>query len=197
VFDGFPFFHRVILLVGLTIIGVVVDFWRYGREASRYREYGFVWIAGMLGGAIGFLNDCLTSSISPDYFIVGKGLEPGNDLRLRAGVYGFEAGLSAGVIGGAVCLFARARKAGFSAQQMRRLIIALWMPASAAILLGIALPLIAGGLDPIGLSARLDSLLTANKIILFRRVWWIHTGLYLGLILGLTAMIIRERREGA
>src|SRR5271167_4903786 len=97
-------------------VAVAVDFWRHGREAARYREYGFIWIAGILGGVVGFANDCITSSISPDYFIMGKGLEPGNDLRLRAGVYGLKAGLSAGIVGGAVCLFARARNARFSAE---------------------------------------------------------------------------------
>jgi hypothetical protein len=195
VFDGFPFFYRVALLVGLTIVGVTVDFWGHGREAARYREYGFVWIAGILGGFIGFANDCVTSSISPDYFILGKGLEPGNDLRLQAGVYGFKAGLSAGLVGGAVCLFARSRKSGFSSQQMSRLMRMLWMPAATAFLFGLALPFMAGGIDPMGLAARLDSLLTVDQIIRFKRVWWIHTGMYAGLVLGLIAMISRDRRQ--
>jgi hypothetical protein len=187
----------VALLLGLMAVAVAVDFWRHGREAPRYREYGFIWITGILGGVIGFANDCATSSISPDYFILGKGLEPGNDLRFRAGVYGFKAGLSAGVVGGAVCLFARARNSRFSSEQMRRLLKALWMPTAAAVLFGLALPIIADGYDPMGLSARLASLLDADQIVRFRRVWWIHTGLYAGLVIGLAAMIIREKRDHA
>jgi len=192
VFDGFPFYYRVALLLGLMTVAVAVDFWRHGREAARYREYGFIWIAGILGGVVGFANDCITSSISPDYFIMGKGLEPGNDLRLRAGVYGLKAGLSAGIVGGAVCLFARARNARFSAEQMRGSVQALWMPVVAAVFLGATLPIIAGGFDPFALSARLDSLLNADQIIRFRKVWWIHTGLYAGLVMGLAGMIIRQ-----
>jgi hypothetical protein len=197
VFEGFPFFYRVALLIGLMAVAVAIDFWRHGREAARYREYGFIWITGILGGVVGFANDCATSSISPDYFILGKGLEPGNDLRFRAGLYGFKAGLSAGVVGGAVCLFARARNSRFSMEQMHRMLKALWMPAVAAVLFGLALPVIAGGFDPVGLSARLASLLDADQIVRFRRVWWIHTGLYAGLVIGLAAMIIRGKRDHA
>lgn len=194
-FDSFPFFYRVALLLGLMAVAVAVDFWRHGREAARYREYGFIWIAGILGGMIGFANDCATSSISPDYFILGKGLEPGDDLRLRAGVYGFKAGLSAGIVGGAICLFARARNSRFTTEKMRWSLQALWMPVVGAIFLGVALPILAGGFDPFGLSARLDSLLNADQIIRFKKVWWIHTGLYAGLVIGLAAMIVRERRD--
>ena len=190
--ERFPFWPRVALLLGLMTIAAAVDFWRRGKEAARYREYGFIWIAGILGGSVGFANDCFTSSISPDYFTLGKGLEPGNDLRWRAGLYGFKAGLSAGIIGGAVCLVTRARNIGFSMAQMHRLLRALWMPAVGAVFMGLALPLIARGFDPMGLSARLDSLLDAEQIARFRKVWWIHTGLYAGLALGLAVIIVRQ-----
>jgi hypothetical protein len=176
-------------------VAAAVDFWRRGTEAARYREYGFIWIAGILGGLVGFANDCVTSTISPDYFTLGKGLEPGNDLRWRAGIYGLQAGLSAGIIGGAVCVFVRARNSPFSKEQMRRLLLSLWMPVAAAVLFGLALPIIAGGFDPLGLSARLGDLINAQQIGQFRRVWWIHTGLYAGLILGLAAMLIRGKSE--
>jgi hypothetical protein len=190
--ERFQFWHRVALVLGLMTVAAAVDFWRRGREAARYREYGFIWMAGILGGSVGFANDCVTSSISPEYFTLGKGLEPGDDLCWRAGVYGFKAGLSAGIVGGAVCLVSRARNIGFSTAQMRWLLRALWRPVVGAILLGLALPLIVGGFDPLGLSGSLDSLLNADQIARFRRVWWIHTGLYAGLALGLTAMIARQ-----
>jgi hypothetical protein len=193
--ERFPFWYRVALLIGLMMVAAAFDFWRHGKEAARYREYGFILIAGIVGGCVGFANDFLTSSISPDYFTLGKGLETGDDLRWRAGVYGFKAGLSAGIIGGAVCLVARPRNIGFSTAQMRRLLQALWLPVVGAVLVGLVLPLLASGSDPIGLSARLDTLLNADQIAQFRRVWWIHTGLYAGLAIGLAAMIIRQRGE--
>jgi hypothetical protein len=110
-------------------------------------------------------------------------------------MYGFKAGLSAGIIGGAVCLVARRKNSGFSTEQMRRSLQALWMPAIGAVLLGVALPIIASAFDPMGLSARLDSLLNADQIFRFKKVWWIHTGLYAGMAIGLAAMIIRQRGD--
>jgi hypothetical protein len=194
-FEAFPFSYRVVLLLGLMSAVAAVDFWRRGQKATRPREYGFVWIAGILGGIIGFANDCVTSSISPDYFILAKGLEAGNDLRWRAGIYGFKAGLSAGIVGGALCLVVRARRSGFSKEQARRLLRMLWMPVAGALVLGIALPILAGGFDPIGLAAKLDSLLNAEQLVRFRKVWWIHTGLYAGLAVGLVAIMLRQRRN--
>jgi hypothetical protein len=35
-----------------------------------------------------------------------------------------------------------------------------------------------------------DSVLNAEQIARFRRVWWIHTGLYAGLAAGLAAIIL-------
>jgi hypothetical protein len=37
----------------------------------------------------------------------------------------------------------------------------------------------------------------AEQIARFRRVWWIHTGLYAGLVAGLAAMIIGAARQTA
>jgi hypothetical protein len=194
-FERFPFGYRVALLLGLMTVAAAIDFWRRGKEAARYREYGFIWIAGILGGLVGFANDGVTSSISPDYFTLGKGLESGADFRLRAEMYGFKAGLSAGIIGGAICLVTRPKNSGFSTAQMRRLLQTLWMPIVGAVLLGLALPIIAGGFDPMGISPGLDSLLNADQIVRFRKVWWIHTGLYAGLAIGLAAMMIRQRAD--
>jgi hypothetical protein len=194
-FERIPFSYRVVLLLALMTVGAAVDYWRRGREAERYREYGFIWIAGILGGLAGLANDCVTSSISPDYFTLGKGLEAGDGLQWRAGQYGFEAGLSAGIIGGAVCMFVRARNPRFSTEQMCRWLRALWMPLAGAALLGVVLPFFVGGLDPLGLSARLGTLLSAEQIGRFKRVWWTHTGLYAGLIIGLVAMIVRRKSE--
>jgi hypothetical protein len=193
--ERFPFSYRVALLLGLMTVAAAFDYWRRGRQAQRYREYGFIWIAGILGGLAGFAIDCVTCSISPDYFTLGKGLEAGSGLRWRAGVYGCEAGLSAGIIGGAVCMVVRASKARFSTEQMRRWLRALWMPVAGAVLLGLLLPFVAGGLDPLGLSSRLGSLLSIDQIGRFKRVWWIHMGLYAGLIIGLAAMIWRRKGD--
>jgi hypothetical protein len=189
------FSYRVALLLGLMLVASLVDLFRNGARAVKFREYGFVIIAGALGAIVGFVNDLITSSISPDYFILGKGLEEGPDLRLQAGLFGMRVGFSAGVIGGAVCLYASRRKSAYPPAKFSRLLRLLWMPVAGAILFGIALPLALSKFDPARFSSQLDSMLIAGKIDRFLQVWWIHVGLYTGMVIGLTAMILRAVKE--
>jgi hypothetical protein len=186
-----PFLYRLWLLLGLMAAVGGFDYWRNRAQAAKPREYGFLLIAGLLGALLGWANDLITSSISPEYFTMGKGLAEGNDLRWRAGLFGLKEGFSAGIVGGAICLFACARKSPFSPAQARRLIVGLWMPLLGAVLTGLALPRIAGHFDPLGFSASLNSLLDAGQLARFRHVWWTHTGLYAGTLVGLAAMILR------
>ncbi len=189
------FANRLILLLGLMAVVSIVDFKRHGRSASKHREYGFILIAGFIGGLAGLGNDMITSAISPEYFVFGKGLEPGEDLRWRAGIFGVKEGLSAGIIGGAICLFATAQERGFSMQRMRCLLGKLWMPLAGAASFAVTLPLIAGKFDPIHLSDELNSFLGTGQIARFLQVWWIHCGLYSGLVAGLVVMIEQARRQ--
>jgi hypothetical protein len=141
------------------------------------------------------VNDLITSLLSPEYFTLGKGLEEGPDLRLQAGLLGLQVGFSAGVIGGAICLYASRRKSAHPPGKCSRLLRMLWMPITGAILCGIALPLGFSKFDPARFSAQLDTLLDAGKISRFRQVWWTHLGLYAGMVIGLTAMLLRAAKE--
>ncbi len=58
--ERFPFSYRVALLLGLMMVAAAVDYWRRRQQATRYREYGFICIAGILGGLFGFANDGLS-----------------------------------------------------------------------------------------------------------------------------------------
>jgi hypothetical protein len=71
----------------------------------------------------------------------------------------------------------------------------LWMPVAGAILCGVALPLAFSQFDPAKFSVQLGTLLDAEGISRFRRVWWIHLGLYAGMIVGLVAMLLRIAKE--
>jgi hypothetical protein len=163
---------------------------RKGRQAARYQEYGFILLCGVLGAALGAANDALTSSLSPEYFILGKDL-PGEHPRLEAVNLGLSAGFSAGIIGGALSLFALGRKR----PPFKRLLPMLAIPALSAMSLGGAFFLIAPDADPTRLTDQLRELLTPEQIRRFRLVWWIHTGLYAGFVLGLAAMIALARRR--
>ena len=140
--NHFPFSYRIVLLLGLMILVALVDFYRKGREATKFREYGFVIIAGTIEAAVGLVNDLITSSISPDYFILGKGLEDGPNLRIQAGLFGLQVGFSGGVIAGAVCLYASRRKSAYPPLKFSHLLRMLWMPVTGAIFCGIAVPFV-------------------------------------------------------
>jgi hypothetical protein len=193
--DYFHFSYRVALLLGLMLVVSLVDYYRNGSRAVKFREYGFVIIAGVVGAMVGFVNDLITSSISPDYFILGKGMEESPDLQIQAGLFGLQVGFSAGVIGGAVCLYASRRKSAHPPAEFSCLFRLLWMPVAGAIFGGIALPLGFSKFDPARFSAQLDTLLSAERISRFRQVWWTHIGLYTGMVIGLTAMILRAAKE--
>ena len=189
------FSYRVALLVGLMLVVSLVDFYRNGARAMKFREYGFVIIAGTLGAIVGFVNDLITSSISPEYFILGKGLDESPDLRMQAGLFGLRVGFSAGVIGGAVCLYASRRKSAYPPAKFARLFQLLWMPVAGAILCGVAMPLAFSKFDPARFSSQLPGLLNAGGIARFLQVWWIHVGLYTGMVIGLAVMIVRAVKE--
>jgi hypothetical protein len=189
------FVHRVVLLVGMMLIVALGDYSRNGRQGVKMREYGFILLAGVAGSLFGFFNDLITSSISPDYFILGKGLEAGPGLRMGAGLYGLQTGFSAGVIGGAIGLFATRRKTARPPLPVLRLLQLLWLPVAAAVVGGILLPLAFSKFDPARFAAQLEPMLNAERIGRFREVWWIHVGLYTGLAAGLTAMIVRGTKE--
>jgi len=173
----------------------LVDFYRNGARAAKFREYGFLLITGAVGAGFGFANDWITSSVSPEYFTLGKGLEESPDLRIQAGLFGLRVGFSAGVIGGAVCLYASRRKSAYPPLQFSRLFAMLWMPVTGAILCGMAAPLGFSKWDPARFSSQLDTVLEAGRISRFRQVWWTHVGLYAGMVLGLAAMLVRAARE--
>ena len=193
--DYFHFSYRVALLLGLMLVVSLVDFYRKGAQAAKFREYGFILITGAVGATVGFGNDLITSTISPEYFTLGKGLEESPDLRIQAGLLGLRVGFSAGVIGGAVCLYASRRKSAYPPVQFSQLFRMLWMPVAGAILCGIALPLGFSKFDPARFSAQLDSALDAGRIRCFRQVWWTHIGLYAGMVVGLTAMLLLAAKE--
>jgi hypothetical protein len=202
----FPFSHRAALLAALMVIAALVDLWRHGRNSTRYKEYSFIWLAGFIGCIIGAANDFITCSISPEYFTLGKGLPDGEGFRLRAVVFGLKEGLSAGVIGGAVCVYAARRKSKFAPLGFGKLPGLLWMPVLGAVAAAFLLPPAAGHSDPAGLRPRYEDSALSGQLVrgvavgqfdLFLEVWWIHTGLYSGLLAGLLclAVVVQRRRK--
>ena len=184
-----PYSYRVVALLAAMAVMAGVDRYRKGAQAVRHLEYGYILCCGIVAGALGAANDYFTSNLSPEYFILGKGLESAG---AKAVMLGAEAGFSAGVIAGGLCLFA----VGARRPSWRRMLQALAVPVGGALAAGAICGLTCAGLDPMNWSATLSDMMTAEQLARFRRVWWIHTGLYAGLTVGLTAMILLLRRWG-
>jgi hypothetical protein len=197
--ERFPFWDRAALLAGLMVIGAVVDMWRHGRAATRHKEYAFIWFTGLIGCLVGGATDVITSSISEDYFITGKGLSGDNGFELRVAMFGIKQGLSAGVIAGAVCVYVSRRKSKFAPLGFGGLLRLLWMPVICAVAGSVLLPLAAGHFYPAGLDLKLEGAPLIWPFWRFRLVWWIHMGLYAGLLIGLLwliVVVVRRRRAG-
>ena len=190
--ERFPFWDRAALLAGLMIMGAALDRWRNGPAATRTKEYGFIWLTGAIGAVVGGVNDLITSSISPDYFILGKGLPAGEGLQMRAVLFGVKEGLSAGVIAGAICVYVARVKSRRPPLEFGSVLRLLWIPTGCALIGALVVPLTAGHSDPAGLALKLaDTSQAAVFVPPFLLVWWIHTGLYAGLAGGVLWMLAK------
>lgn len=183
-------------LLSLAALVAFVDWKKNGAEATRPREYGFVFVCGLLGALFGILWDQGTVTLSPEYFIFGKGLDPAEGpLRLQALGLGFKAGFFGGLVVGMSYLIANGSRThpGVKLPYSQLFRMSLWP-------LGFLFPLALGGLilfetmDPLGRAPELSKMLSEEETQGFLRVWGLHAGLYLGASLGLGVGVFRIRR---
>jgi hypothetical protein len=189
-----PYVYRVLTLVVLMALLAV---WDYRRRAAsiKWREYLFVLAGGLLGGLMGLLNDLITSSISPEYFRLGKGLAGGPDLHTRAALLGLQAGFSAGAIAAAIFLYAATRGRARLAPSCRTFLHFALKPLACAIVCVCLFPLLFRRFDPLNVAGTLQPLLEPGRLSRFMLVWWIHSGLYTGLAAGLIWAIGRVPKQ--
>jgi len=177
-----PYSLRVLVLALLAVGLILYDRMRHPGRRDRIWEYGLLFAAGLVGAAFGAVNDSITVGISPEYFILGKGLAPGEGLKCRAVLLGAQAGFSGGIVACAVWLFALGR---VPAKERCHLICRFcWLPVATAAVAGCLTPFIAHDHIPAHLSELFSPLLFRHRLLCLARVWWIHTGLYAGLFLG-------------
>lgn len=98
-FVPLPFGLRILVVVCLAVGVVAWDWRRHPQQPTRLYEYSFLLGCGVVGAAFGVVNDLITSSISLDYFVLGKGLAGGEGFRDRVMSLGAQAGFGAGIIG--------------------------------------------------------------------------------------------------
>jgi hypothetical protein len=187
------FTTRLSILFALLSAVAAIDWWRYRSRATKWREYGFLLAAGLMGALFGVVNDHITATLSPEYFTIGKGLAAADGFRCRVTALGFQAGFGAGAIIAMSYLLANSGKRRPSLP-IRRLFRFIWPPIVAALLLAPVGSWIAYRVDPLGFTSLLEGMLSPAKIGRFRAVWGIHLGLYAGGLLGTLWSILRLRR---
>src|SRR5512145_2433678 len=98
-----PFTYRIALFLFLVGAVTVLDIIRHGHSGSRWKEALFILAVGLCGAVYGLLHDFVTSSISPEYFSLGKGLGASPGLQQRALSLAAQAGFAAGALASSFC----------------------------------------------------------------------------------------------
>jgi len=187
-----PYWVRVVALLSFAAVLILRDRLRDPGNNVRTWEYGCLFLVGSMGAIYGAINDAITVSISPDYFIIGKGLEPGPELGLQAILLGSKAGFSAGVTVCAIGQFILLRIP--APRRCRAILRYSWIPLSLAGTLAVLAPFMFGHNDPFGFTPSLAGFISSAKTTSFLKVWWAHMGAYFGLILGSWMAICLSRR---
>lgn len=184
------------MLLGFLLVSGAIDRWRFGPAARRPREYGWLLLAGGLGALFGLAVDQATSRLSPDYFVYGKGLDPGPGFARDVLLLSLQAGLAGGLCAGGVLLLvnqpAPARGPVLPVGGLLR--AAAWIVALALL----AAPLGAAAArawDPLDLRHELRGVLDdPDRQTAFVTVWGLHAGVYAGALVGLVIAAVRVRR---
>jgi hypothetical protein len=189
------FCWRLAALVALMSVVAWIDWRRHGERATRWREYSFLLVAGMLGGSFGVGIDQLTSTISPEYFIFGKGIPHDDAFRVHVASLGFQAGFVMGMLVGGIYLLANNPRPGRTSLSYGRLFRFGVAPIIAAAVAAPISALAIDNWDPLNLARELRDVLSPAEIDQFRLVWGIHVGLYVGGVIGTAVGVVKIRRS--
>jgi hypothetical protein len=196
---------RILIGSAIFVVLAAVDLQQHGKSATRWREYGVLSLAVLAALVYGAINDQLTVTISPEYFLYGKELSkslgdnpPMPQLRWEAAKVGLKATWSAGLIFGVALLLANNPYRSLPRLRNRQLILYLPM-----ILLSAATFAVVGGwLGYHGYLTQLDSdfqdMLSANlyRPMRFMCTWGVHLGAYVGGLAGtiMAILLVIHRR---
>ena len=197
------------ILAGVTIFAglALVDLGRNGSKATRWREYAVLVVAVVAALVYGAVNDQVTVTISPEYFLQGKELykvvgdhPAAAALRWAAAKVGLKATWSVGLVIGVAILLANNPWRTLPRLPNRRLVTTLPLIFVAAAVLGA----VGGGLGYAGLLTGLDPdfrfMVDANVLRPYRfmATWGVHLGGYLGGAVGTVravAVVVRARKQ--
>ena len=199
---------RVLAGVAVFTVLAVADLRRHGPAATKWREYGVLVAAVAAALAYGAVNDQVTVTISPEYFLQGKELykvigdHPAEAaLRWEAAKVGLKATWSVGLLSGVVLLLANNPWRGVPRLSNRRLVATLPLVVGTAAVLGAVGGGVgyAGGLTWIDADFRLFVDTNTLRPYRFMATWGAHLGGYVGGAVGTilaVAVVLRARRRG-
>lgn len=185
------FLQRLLLLLLLGGIFVLLDLRKPLAKRRRLREYSFILTVGLVGAIFGAVNDWFTCTLSPEYFMINKGLLEGPDLRWAAVALGAKAGFAGGAIGAALLLFL----SGARPQPWANYWLYL-LPFAAGWLTGIAFGVFRWHVDWPSVYDFVNDNLPPETQRRFYTVWCEHLGVYLGAMVALVGVILRARQSG-
>lgn len=146
---------------------------------SRPREYLAIVAGALAGGACGALFDQVTATISPEYFLDGKGLAASSlPFRLAVAWTGFRGGLPLGALVAGVGLLRAARSDLFSWRAWLARIMAALATALALC------PAVMAALDPLGVREASLGAWRPGAATRYLVCFGLHAGAYLGVLAG-------------
>lgn len=196
--DSIPFWIRLLALAMLMTGAALVDFVRRRDQATRWKEYLFLWGVAGVAALCGAANDAMTVWISPDYFVLGKGLSA-EGVRIGAVALGAKAGFSAGAAAAAVCLYAASAGRRYPPLELSRWVRLSWRPFVTAPAGAVLVFLSRDAFHSLRVVRDLTEVIGPERTAAFVRVWAVHAGVYAGLAAGLVWMLIemvRYRKRG-
>lgn len=155
---------------------------------SRLRSYAVILLGALGFGVAGALFDQLTVTLSPEYFLLGKHVDAGRDLRASAALVGFGGGLPLGALVLGVHAWLRARGRELGLWRLLGLSALAVLPASLLAVLALWL------FDPFKIRADSAGLLAPGVADRFLLVWGLHIGAYVGPIAMVASVAVRETR---
>jgi hypothetical protein len=181
---------RVFLIVvaGVAVILAAHDLRKHPRNPSRAKEYGFLLYTTFVALLYGVVHDQLTATVSPEYFLLGKGM--GADpapFRWAVAKLGARASAGIGLLAGAALLVANASRSPRPSGRLgyRELFRLSLLPLASAALFAVAFGVANARLELGAATAR--EFVGDDRLRAFVVVWAVHAGSYAGALIGIAA----------
>jgi fermentation-respiration switch protein FrsA (DUF1100 family) len=167
---------------------------------TRAKEYVFLLYAMLVAATYAIAHDHVTATISPEYFLCGKGLaQVERPFRWAVTLLAVRASLAVGLLSGAALLLANnPRPTGHPQPLPYRSLVRLSLIPLAAAGLCAAVSGIVNARAQIGTQNALALGVVAYRVRGFVIVWAIHVGSYVGAVLGIVAsavLVVTQRRR--